>query len=55
MKKILLLQGANLNYLGIREPEIYDTTTPDQLNESLYAHAKQHGYEIDIPSQLPTL
>ena len=48
MKKILLLQGANLNYLGIREPEIYGTTTPDQLNESLYAHAKQRGYELEI-------
>ena len=48
MKKILLLQGANLNYLGKREPEIYGTTTPDQLNERLYDHAKQHGYNLEI-------
>lgn len=48
MKKILLLQGANLTYLGKREPEIYGTTTPAELNERLYAHAKQHEYELEI-------
>ncbi len=48
MKKILLLQGANLTYLGKREPEIYGTTTPEQLNERLHAHAKQHGYHLEI-------
>lgn len=48
MKKILLLQGANLNYLGKREPEIYGTTTAEQLNERLYAHAKQHKYHLEI-------
>lgn len=48
MKKILLLQGANLTYLGKREPEIYGTTTPEQLNKRLYAHAKQNKYELEI-------
>lgn len=48
MKKILLLQGANLTYLGKREPEIYGTTTPEQLNERLCAHAKQHAYHLEI-------
>jgi 3-dehydroquinate dehydratase-2 len=32
MKKILLVQGANLNYLGKREPEIYGTTAAVQLD-----------------------
>jgi 3-dehydroquinate dehydratase II len=48
MKKILLLQGANLNYLGKREPAIYGTVTPTQLNERLYAHAKQQAYHLEI-------
>lgn len=48
MKKILLVQGANLNYLGKREPEIYGTTTPEQLNERLYAHAKKQNCQLEI-------
>ena len=27
MEKILLLQGANMSYLGRRQPELYGTTT----------------------------
>lgn len=46
--KILLLQGANLTYLGKREPEIYGTTTPDELDAMLREHAKEKGFELDI-------
>jgi 3-dehydroquinate dehydratase II len=35
MTKILLVQGANLTFLGRREPEIYGTTTPAQLDAML--------------------
>jgi 3-dehydroquinate dehydratase-2 len=48
MQRILLLQGANLIYLGKREPEIYGTTTPDKLDMMLLEHAKVKGYELEI-------
>ncbi|MDP6563405.1 MAG: type II 3-dehydroquinate dehydratase [Alphaproteobacteria bacterium] len=48
MPKILLVQGANLTYLGKREPQIYGTTTAAELDERLYEHARQHDYELDI-------
>ncbi len=48
MHKILLVQGANLTYLGKREPHIYGTTTPAELDERLNKHAGNHGYELDI-------
>ncbi len=46
--RILLLQGANLTHLGKREPEIYGTTTADELDARLRKHAKDHGYELEI-------
>lgn len=48
MFKILLLQGANLNYLGKREPAIYGATTADELNAMLHRHAENKGYALDI-------
>jgi 3-dehydroquinate dehydratase-2 len=46
--RILLVQGANLTYLGKREPAIYGSTTPAELDARLLAHAAEHGYELEI-------
>ena len=46
--KILLLQGANLSYLGRREPELYGTTSAAELDAILRTHARTHGYDIEI-------
>ncbi len=50
MKKpsILLLQGPNMSYLGKREPHLYGTTTAAELDALCHAHAREHGYELDI-------
>ena len=48
MKKILLIQGANMAYLGKREPEIYGTTTAAELDQMLQRHARERGFELDI-------
>ncbi len=48
MVRILLVQGANLTYLGKREPAIYGSTTPAELDVRLLAHAEARGYELDI-------
>ena len=47
-KKILLIQGANLTYLGKREPEIYGRTTPAELNATLLDYARKKGFELEI-------
>lgn len=46
--KILVINGPNLNMLGIREPDVYGKSTYSDLCEMIYAHAKQKGIEIEI-------
>ena len=48
MRRILLLQGANMIRLGKREPEIYGTTTAKELDEIVQAHAAKNGYALEI-------
>ena len=48
MENILLIQGANMSFLGRREPEIYGTTTAAELDAMLLAHAKANKYRLDI-------
>jgi Dehydroquinase class II len=48
MTKILLVQGANLTFLGRREPAIYGTTTAAELDAMLQSHARKHDYVLDI-------
>ena len=40
---VLVLQGPNLNLLGEREPELYGTTTMEQLHAMIAAHAAPLG------------
>ena len=46
--KILLVQGANLTFLGRREPAIYGTTTAAELDAMLHRHARERGYDLEI-------
>jgi 3-dehydroquinate dehydratase-2 len=48
MTKILLVQGANLTFLGRREPAIYGTTTAAELDAMLQRHAMKHDYVLEI-------
>jgi 3-dehydroquinate dehydratase II len=48
MERILLVQGANMSFLGRREPEIYGKTTAAELDAMLLAHAKTNQYQLDI-------
>lgn len=46
MKKILVINGPNLNMLGIREPEIYGRTTYGELVSMLESWGKELGTEV---------
>jgi 3-dehydroquinate dehydratase II len=46
--KILVVQGANMAYLGKRQPEIYGTTTAAELDAILHQHSSARGYALEI-------
>lgn len=46
--KILVIQGANMNWLGKREPEKYGTTTAAELDAMMREHAVKNGYDLEI-------
>ena len=56
MKKILVINGVNLNMLGIREPNLYGNVTLENICDMMQKHAegkldltfKQSNYEGEI-------
>ena len=45
---LLLIQGANMEYLGRRQPELYGTTTAKDLDAILRRQARALDVELDI-------
>jgi len=46
MARILLLNGANLNLLGTREPAVYGTATLQDIETKLKGFAQAQGHEL---------
>jgi 3-dehydroquinate dehydratase II len=46
MKRLMILNGPNLNLLGVREPHIYGTTTLTEIKADCERHAAQLGLEL---------
>ena len=46
--KLLVINGPNLNMLGIREPAIYGSGTYTELLDMIRAHAERRGAEVSF-------
>lgn len=46
--KIRVINGPNINMLGIREPEIYGRTTYDDLVNFIEEHAARSGIDVEV-------
>ena len=44
--KILVINGPNMNMLGVREPNIYGKETYKDLVKKIKAHAKKKGVKV---------
>ena len=45
--KILVINGPNLNFLGIREPDIYGKQDYAYLVNMIESYAKEKGFEVE--------
>ena len=46
MTSLLILNGPNLNLLGVRQPEVYGTTTLAEVQALCQARATERGIEL---------
>ena len=46
--KVMIINGPNLNMIGIREPGIYGTKTYADLKELLESEGKKRGMEVSV-------
>ena len=46
--KLLVLNGPNLNFLGIREPDIYGRQTYADLEAFVRSAAEEYGVEVEL-------
>ena len=44
--KILVLNGPNLNMLGIREPQVYGNKTYEDLCEMIKSYCKENNIKV---------
>lgn len=46
--KVVVIQGPNLNMLGVREQNVYGPMKLEQIHQNMESFAKQNGLEIEF-------
>ena len=48
MRKVVLIHGPNLNFLGIRNPEVYGGDTYQDINRDILEEASKYDFDMEI-------
>jgi len=48
MRRVLILNGPNLNKLGEREPDVYGSTSLSDIESMCTAYADEHDFSVDF-------
>lgn len=48
MRKVLVINGPNLNLLGVREPDIYGNISLETINTQMISVAKEHQLTLEF-------
>jgi len=48
MRKVLILNGPNLNKLGEREPEVYGSTSLSDIENMCTEFGSENGFDVDF-------
>lgn len=46
--KVLVVNGPNINFIGIREKELYGTKTYNDLVNLIYEYSKKLGIDVEV-------
>ena len=46
--KLLIINGPNLNFLGIREPDLYGSESYETLCTMIEDHAREKGVSVEL-------
>ena len=48
MKRVLIINGPNINFIGKREPDVYGDTSYEKICDDLTEFAREHDIGLDI-------
>lgn len=46
--KIMVINGVNLKYTGMRSPDVYGSETLDDINSEIESAAKRHNMDVEF-------